>query len=411
VTHWAQLLHFYQPPTQTDAILRKVADESYRPLLKVLHESPTARIAVNIQGVLTDLLLEHGLRDVVDSLRSLAEKGQVEFVGSGKFHPILPLIPDPERRRSILENAITNSAAFNSAWRPRGFFPPEMCFSPEIVPGIRETGHEWLIMSGVGCPAEWPVDRVYRTKTGDQTVAVIFRDDVRSNRISFRETDPQRFVEDLSKVGGSADAYVVTAMDAETFGHHITAWERDFLAGTFGLLEQQRRRGANRVQMVFPSEIVARYPAGDVIDPHPSSWSTHEGDLLANNPFPLWKSPGNPLHTMQWEYVDHCLALLAVAKEHASTAEAQKFAAIAEERLAPALHSCQFWWASKRPMWDVTMVHRGFLLLSAVLLNASRALTFGDAGEDVKREARWRMAAANELRLGIERELREGVAP
>lgn len=411
MTHWAQLLHFYQPPTQTHEILRKVADESYRPLLRVLHEHPNTRVAVNIQGVLTDLLREHGMQDVVDSLRALAEKGRVEFVGTGKYHPILPLVPEAERKRSIADNASTNSAAFGPAWSTPGFFPPEMCFSPEIVPSIEAAGHSWFIMSGVGCPAEWPVDRVYRVRGVARELAVLFRDDVRSNRISFRETDAHRFVDDLSKIGGSEDAYVVTAMDAETFGHHIGGWEQQFLGATLSLLDHQRRRGGSRVEMVFPTEVVSRYPAGETVVPHPSSWSTSNEDLAANNPFPLWKAPGNQVHALQWEYVGHCLDLVSVAKRHAANAESKKFAAIAAERLEPALHSCQFWWASRRPMWDVTMINRGLLLLSEVALNAGRAITFGSAAESTKQEARWRLAAANENRLAIERELRESAAP
>ena len=411
MTHWAQLLHFYQPPTQTHDVLRKVADESYRPLLKVLRQHKNARIAVNIQGVLTDLLLEHGLGDVVQSLKELAERGQVEFVGSGKYHPILPLIPEHQRSRSIAENHKTNASAFGEAWRPRGFFPPEMCFSMEVTPAIRASGQEWFAMSGVGCPAEWPIDRIYRVPAGDSNLAVLFRDDSRSNQISFAQTDPESFLNELSGIGGEADAYTFTAMDAETFGHHITDWEQNFLGGIFALLAERQRAGTTHIQMVLPSELLSLYPAGETIEPHPSSWSTSAEDLAENNPFPLWNAPGNTLHDQQWEYVDHCLHLVGAAQRHATTPEARKFADYAAERLEPGLHSCQFWWASRRPMWDVTMVHRGFLILNEVLLNASRSIAASSASDRTKSEARWRAAAAAEIRLAIERELVLGSAP
>src|SRR5690349_180306 len=146
---WAQLLHFYQPPTQTHEILHRIAVESYRPVIEVLRKHENARAAVNIQGVLTELLLDHALGDVVDGLKELAERGRVEFVGSGKFHPILPLIPVPLQLESIRENAKTNGAAFGTAWAPAGFFPPEMCFSREVAVAVRETGHQWISLSGV----------------------------------------------------------------------------------------------------------------------------------------------------------------------------------------------------------------------------------------------------------------------
>lgn len=414
MTYWAQLLHFYQPPTQSHEVLRRVADESYRPLLQVLREHANARVAVNINGVLTELLLEHGLDDVVSGLRELAEQGRVEFVGSGKFHPILPLIPESERQRSITENARTNRAAFGGVYSPRGFFPPEMCYSAEMLPAVAAGGHEWVVLSGVACPAEWPIASVYRAPAGAGAVHVLFRDDARSNRISFRETDAMHFLEDLAHVGGGHPAYVLTAMDAETYGHHIAGWEREFLAKTLTAMAGQPRppKGSHQtaITMVLPSDLPTLFPDGEVVEPFDSSWSTSRDDIGAHNPYPLWKSPGNRVHELQWQYVDHCLALLAIGQRYASTPQARQSADIASARLQPALHSCQFWWASRRPMWDVPMVHRGLLLLNEVLLAAARSVQLGTASERVKQEAGWRLAAANETRIELERELIGGMA-
>lgn len=412
MTAWAQLLHFYQPPTQTHDVLARIVDESYRPLLGVLKEHRQARIAINMNAVLTDMLADHGYQDVIATLRELGERGQVEFVGSGRYHPILPLIPEAQRARTIAENARVNRRLIGTTWNARGFFPPEMCYSADIAPSIAASGHEWVILSGVACPAEWPVDRVYRLPVDGRSLPVLFRDDVRSNRISFRETDARSFVDDLSRVGGGSDAYVVTAMDAETYGHHIKGWEHDFLATAYGLLAHQGRHHAHtsRVRMVQPSEVVAEFPAAEVVEPLSSSWSTSRDEIAARNPFPLWQAPGNESHRLQWEYVDHTLALIAVAQRYAKSDEARKFADLADRQLQPALHSCQFWWASRRPMWDVPLIHRGFQLLEQVLLFAWKAVQLGDAAPRVKQEASWRVASADDIRARLERILFEETA-
>src|SRR6476646_4326066 len=80
--YWANLLHFYQPPIQLPEVLRKIVDESYRPLIDVFEQHPQAKASVNINGVTTEMLYESGYQDVIDGLRGLAERGQIEFVGS-----------------------------------------------------------------------------------------------------------------------------------------------------------------------------------------------------------------------------------------------------------------------------------------------------------------------------------------
>jgi alpha-amylase/alpha-mannosidase (GH57 family) len=83
-THWALLLHFYQPPIQLPYVLRQIACESYRPLIQLLADNPHARVTVNISGVLTEMLIDNAHQDVVEGLAWLAERGQVEFTGSAK---------------------------------------------------------------------------------------------------------------------------------------------------------------------------------------------------------------------------------------------------------------------------------------------------------------------------------------
>jgi hypothetical protein len=137
--------------------------------------------------------------------------------------------------------------------------------------------------------------------------------------------------------------------------------------------------------------LLSRFPAGPAVSPRPSSWSTTNADIDAGAPFPLWKQPGNGLHDLQWEYVGHTIWLVESATHYAQTAEGRQLAGYAEKRLQPALHSCQFWWASRRPWWDVTMIERGMLLLQEAVLHAARALHVGDGPADIAATPEWRL--------------------
>jgi len=423
--YWAQLLHFYQPPTQVPSVLKKICDESYRPLLKVFEEYPNARVTVNFNGVLTDMLVDCGHKDVIDGLRSLGENGQLEFTGTGKYHPILPLIPKEEVKRQIDLNTQTNRRSFGKAYAPQGFFPPEMCYSQDILQPIIKSGYRWIILSGIACPTDWPMDVIYKVEREGQNLMLFFRDDVLSNRISFQELEAKEFVAHLEEWQGKREnIYVVTAMDAETYGHHIQDWERTFLAKVYEELEPcaepieevkqakalagqhatllTNNEAAAKIQMVTISQLLDLFPQGPTIEPMPSSWSTTADDIKAGNCYPLWQDKKNEVHGLQWEHLSICIELVNKALECADNEESRHSATIARGLLDRAEHSCQMWWASNRPMWDINLIHMGLLDQLRTVVNAYRAINKSGASEETKREYYYRTIAARDIRNKLE---------
>jgi alpha-amylase/alpha-mannosidase (GH57 family) len=426
--YWAQLLHFYQPPTQVPSVLRRICDESYRPLLQVFKEHPNARVTINFNGVLTDMLMDCGHQDIIEGFTSLAQKGQIEFTGTGKYHPILPLLPSEEVRRQIDLNTQTNRHFFGKSYAPRGFFPPEMCYSQDILKPILGAGYRWIILSGIACPVEWPVDIVYRVGSDGQNMAVFFRDDILSNRISFRNMDAKEFIAHLEQWQGEREnIYVVTAMDAETYGHHIQGWERTFLATVYEELEPRMEpveevkqatalagqhvslltngEAAAKIRMVTISELLNLFPQGQTIEARPSSWSTTADDIKAGNYYPLWHDKNNEVHRLQWEHLNICIDLVNKALECADNEDSRRSAAIARGLLDRAEHSCQMWWASNRPMWDINLIHMGLLEQWRTVVNAYRAINKSGADEKTKREYYYHTVAARDIRNKLEDKL------
>jgi len=423
--YWAQLLHFYQPPTQVPSMLKKICDESYRPLLQVFEEYSNARVTINFNGVLTDMLIDCGHKDVIEGLRSLAENGQLEFTGTGKYHPILPLIPKEEVKRQIDLNTQTNRRSFGKAYAPQGFFPPEMCYSQDLLQPIIKSGYRWIILSGIACPADWPMDVIYKVEREGQNLMLFFRDDVLSNGISFQDLEAKEFVAHLEEWQGKREnIYVVTAMDAETYGHHIQDWERTFLAKVYEELEPPaepleeikqakalavqhtalltNNEAAAKIQMVTISQLIDLFPQGQTIEPKPSSWSTTADDMKAGNYYPLWQDKKNEVHHLQWEHLGICIELVNKALECADNEESRHSATIARGLLDRAEHSCQMWWASNRPMWDINLIHMGLLDQLRTVVNAYRAINKSDASEETKREYYYRTVAARNIRNKLE---------
>ena len=400
--YWAPFLHFYQPPTQSLPILEKVSNESYRPLLKMLKRHPKAKITVNICGVLTQMLSEHNGKDIIADFNKLAKNRQIEFVESAKYHAIIPLIPVNEAKRQIKLNNETNKNFFGDNFNPRGFFFPEMCYSASAGQIIKDLGYEWVLLSGVSCTDDWPLDAIYETKAESSNIITFFRDDIVSNKISFRSVDYLGFIAALEYLAkGKKDIYVITAMDAETFGHHIKNWEKLFLAKLFKIIASKKgiikKQVIPHIKVVTISELFDKFPIQESKPPLNSSWSTTKEDIAIKDSYPLWKSPTNKIHSLQWKHLHICFKFVHAASLLHDSEEGRHLYEISRENLDKALHSCQFWWANKGRTWSINLINKGLILQEEALFNAYKSLLLSKQQEKSKRKFYLQMLVARDI--------------
>ena len=214
-TYWAPLFHIYQPPTQDLNVLKKIDKECYKPVFSLLERYENIQITLNINGVLIELFYEYGFGDTMDLIKNLVSESKIEIVGTAKYHPILPLIPQKEIQHQIQMNEELNRREFGR-WERKGFFPPEMAISGNVAKFIRQLGYKWVIMSGIACPVDWPYDQIYCSPNGLQ---LYFRDDILSNKIAFKNIKAKEFVKALLKMYKNEketkknDSYIISALD------------------------------------------------------------------------------------------------------------------------------------------------------------------------------------------------------
>ncbi|MHA1148764.1 MAG: hypothetical protein ACTSR8_11050 [Promethearchaeota archaeon] len=382
-TYWAPLLHIYQPPTQEIEVLKRIDKECYKPLFSILEEYDNAKFCLNINGILIELLYEFGLGDTMELLKNLVSELKVEIVGTAKFHPILPLLPKKEVFHQIQMNEELNRREFGDAWQKKGFFPPEMAISPEVAGYIKELGYKWVIMSGIACPEDWPYDKIYTNPNG---LELFFRDDILSNKISFKQITVKNFVKDLGnmykdpKTNNSNNTYIITAMDGETFGHHIRNYEKSFLGKSMELINNEES-----IEICFISELYKYFQiSSKIIDPISSSWSTTYDDIKAKIPYPLWKHPDNDVHKYYWKIIKSLNSLMNLADNLDLAKEwmVENHYKTARWFYNRGLHSCPAWWANPLfGMWSPNLIYKGIELLIKSALNAQLALEYAGIKE------------------------------
>lgn len=345
---WVNFLHIYQPANQVEEIFHRVVHESYEPLAKALKDNPETKITLNINAALSEQLLERGYQDLIDDIIFVAQRGQIEFTDSAKYHALLPFLEEEEIIRQIELNRETNNKIFGPVYDPKGFFPPEMAYDPNIVPILKKMDYEWIIIDEIGFNGKInQVDTNQLYTIDDSGLFVFFRERSPSNLIMSALTRSERDFREIMGQEYKRTGYMITGMDGETFGHHRPGLQKLLT----GLLTSKD------FEHTFFSELLKEMNKKSSISPVISTWASTEKDIESGEQFLTWKDDKNELHNMQWE-----LQNIAISAVHGSKSSV-KDVNLARNKLDQALASDQFFWASARPWWSLEVIELGAWLL------------------------------------------------
>lgn len=349
---WANFLHIYQPASQADDIFDRVVNESYRPLFKALRENSKARITININAILAEQFVQRGYQDIIDDIKFIASRGQIEFTDTAKYHPLLPFLDEFEIRRQIMLNRATNEQILGSVYKPTGFFPPEMAYAPFIAPILESMGYKWIIVDEIafnGRVNQVDTNTIYTIK--GTKLNVFFRERNPSNLIMSALIRREQDFHELMGKEYEGKGYMVTGMDGETFGHHRPGLQK--------LLTELLV--SDEFEHVFLSELPDQIKKNEVVSPLVSTWASTEKDIEEGKQFLTWQDKDNLLHNLEWELFH--LALDMVRTFKGTTKDIQ----LAREKLDVALASDHFFWASAKPWWSLEVIESGAWLLLDVV--------------------------------------------
>jgi len=384
----AFLLHIYQPPTQKAKILRQVIKESYRPLFKLLLNNKEVQLTFNINGSLLELLELYQEEELLKDIKALVFSGQIDLVGSSCYHAILPLIPKKEIVRQIELNEQQHERVLGKkAITSRGFWLPEMAYDYRVIEPLMEKHYSWSVLSSVALPTK-DLPETYIPKIND-SFTIYFRNDLLSNFISFQQPTVEVFFEELLKGKDlSRDAYVLLAMDGETFGHHVKGLIESFLVPLITKVNE-----SPDVTFAKIANLPKHFTEQRTVTPRSSSWSTTEEDIQKGIPFPLWSNPNNHIHNLQLLVMNHTLHLVTLAQQKIKTATPTPNGDIltkfqnSRSWLDQGLHSCQLWWASKRPWYSSEMILKGLNQLILAASEALKVILFTSESDEEKKNA------------------------
>ncbi|MHA1940197.1 MAG: hypothetical protein ACW97P_00560 [Candidatus Hodarchaeales archaeon] len=352
------ICHAYQPPNQSQKVLERIVNNCYLPIARMLEDNPERKLTLNINASLSELL-EVDYPKVIEVFADLARSKQVEFLESGAYHPILPLLSEKEAKYQIKLNHEINLRIFGSAWHPKGFWPPELAVSSSLLKIIESMNYEYCIVPEISISSNenLPDPILYRIPyyTEIPNLALIYRNKEISNNISFKKyislNNMQQHLDSIHSENPKGRFYVV-ATDLETFGEHHQGYE-DLLKSILN------RFGSQTIDEIL---LLEKFGINKFRD---CSWSTSEEDLYRNIPYPLWAYPGNSIHEILNFHSDLLSETLdyLLKEQEESVYEVRQ----ALKEVAKAQYSCQTWWGSTKDHFSKELILNGLTLQKQAL--------------------------------------------
>jgi alpha-amylase len=235
-------LHNHQPIGNFDSVMEEACERSYRPFLDVMARHPSVRFTQHWTGPLLEWLARHR-PGVIELLRELVRRGQLELLTGAYYEAILPSIPDADRRGQIRKLSDTVERMFGVV--PRGMWLAERVWEQQVITSIAAAGVEFVAVDDTHFRnaglQEHDLRGYYVTEEAGVTLNVLPIDKTLRYNVPFRAVgESLAHLRAVSEAGRGS--VVIHADDGEKFGvwpkTHAAVYGEGWLEAFCRMLEE-----------------------------------------------------------------------------------------------------------------------------------------------------------------------------
>ncbi|MFP4165397.1 MAG: glycoside hydrolase family 57 [Chitinispirillaceae bacterium] len=342
-----------------------------------------ARLHISASGTLLKQLEDPAIRetfsDVVDisDFMERFKSSPIQFVGSGLYHPVYPLIPKEDWDAQTewwlgLGRHMLGRDCFE------GFWPPEMGFCMEMIPMLKRHGFRYVV---VDCwyikprrEMRWEEKRYrpYIARYGGEEIVVVPRDRELSDAQE-SGLDPGWFQHEIYERTKHCDfpALVTTWTDGENGGWYRST---DILASFWGRFYHESlnryRAGTLGYIPTHISEYLDKYYPTEEVEIYPGAWNTGDhwgGDFMQWTGSLMQKRGLDEIHKASRYYRQAKKTFDENGWDKGNPEEIRHMITKAYDAILVAETSCNFFWGSSWVHKSFDELEKAYRLLDAAM--------------------------------------------
>jgi alpha-amylase len=271
-------------------ILKRIAQKCYLPMneliLEAIKESKGAfKVAFSITGSALEQFDRYA-PEVIDSFRSLAETGSVEFLCETYYHSLASLISPAEFKHQVEKHQAAIEQYFGV--KPVSFRNTELIYSDAIGDAVYDLGFKTMLTEGARHIMGWRSPNYLYTNDLQPKLKLLLKNYQLSDDIAFRFSDrswenwpltTEKYVDWLKSAVADGGDIINLFMDYETFGEHQNAQ-----SGIFEFMKALPKAviSDGTFEFVTPARAVRKHKPIDALSvPEAISWADEERDVTA----------------------------------------------------------------------------------------------------------------------------------
>lgn len=276
----------HDSPQDNEAIFKKVAEKSYRPmnktLEKLLKKHPEFKFSISITGTFIEQAAMWA-PDVLESFQRLVATGRVEVVAETYYHSLAFFYDCDEFERQVEAQMAKIKETFGV--KPTAFRNTELAYNNDLAKWAEEFGFKAIIAEGWDPVLEWRSSNFVYRPDGTEKIGLLLKNYQLSDDIAFRFSNrgwsewPLTADKFNQWVQATPNEPLINLfMDYETFGEH--QWAD---TGIFDFFEEFIARWLDdgKVFHTVTSAVKDNDAVGELSVPQTITWADSERDLSA----------------------------------------------------------------------------------------------------------------------------------